>query len=129
MPKKSMLHPMQEHNYELDIAEFSDKVRSIRKNTGLSLDDLARRLESDKSPLSKIESGRRIPKLDMVFRIADAMNVPASVLLPDRFLLRNGDAEWSDLYHLYTCLPESERETAVRYIRAMLTGLISQDEK
>ena len=117
-----------EHNYKQDIAEFGNNLRSLRESAGLSLDDLARMLESDKSPLSKIENGGRIPRLDMVFRIMDSLRVPPEVLVPARFMINQTDIEWRHLSTLYSQLPADEKETAVRYIRALLVGILATNE-
>ena len=52
------------HNYEQDIKEFGYNLKDAREKAGLSLDDLARIIDSDKSHLSKLESGSQIPKVD-----------------------------------------------------------------
>ena len=116
--------PESRNRYDSELAEFKTKLRDSRIDAGLSLDDLANLMGSDKSPLSKIENGTRIPRLDMFFRILDALEVPASALLPTRLSRYQNSAEWDQLGAIFARLPEHEKETAVRYIRAMLIGVL-----
>ena len=57
MPAHKGNHIPDTHDYEQDIKEFGHNLKDARVKAGLSLDDLARIIDSDKSHLSKIESG------------------------------------------------------------------------
>lgn len=50
-------------------------VKMLREIRGLSQADLAERIEASAGTLSHIEKGTRQPSLDMLYRIADALNV------------------------------------------------------
>ena len=82
-----------EIDYMKDIAEFRHKVRALREAQNISLDELADRIICDKSALSRIENGDRVPRLDRVLQIADALHTAPAKLLPNRFL----DVESADL--------------------------------
>ena len=57
---------------------FGTVMRRLRIERGLSQEELASRLNmSSHAHISRLESGKKQPTLDMVFRLADALNVEA----------------------------------------------------
>ena len=57
---------------------FGTVMRRLRIERGLSQEELALRLAmSSHAHLSRLESGKKQPTLDMVFRLADALDVEA----------------------------------------------------
>jgi transcriptional regulator with XRE-family HTH domain len=56
-------------------------VRSLRERAGLSQEELAHVARLHTTYLSGIENGRRNPTLDVIERMASALNVEASALL------------------------------------------------
>ncbi|MBI5304456.1 MAG: helix-turn-helix transcriptional regulator [Chloroflexi bacterium] len=58
-------------------------IRSIRTQQGRTLDDLAHACDCSKSLLSKIETGKVVPALATLSKIANALGVRVSVLLED----------------------------------------------
>lgn len=56
-------------------------VRSLRERAGLSQEELAHIARLHTTYLSGIENGRRNPTLDVIERVASALNVEASALL------------------------------------------------
>lgn len=59
------------------------KIRDARKAAGLTQEDLAKELDINRSTLSKYESGIISPTLEMLARIAIAINKPVQDLLPE----------------------------------------------
>ena len=60
---------------------FSDTLKKLRKEQGLSQQALANKLHITKTSISRWESGQRQPDIDMIFRIAEALGVDVYVLL------------------------------------------------
>lgn len=64
-------------------------IRTARKEAGLTQEDLARRLNINRATLSKYESGGISPTIEMLAKIAIALNRPVTDLLgedqPDDF--------------------------------------------
>ncbi|MDR2911473.1 MAG: helix-turn-helix domain-containing protein [Bacteroidales bacterium] len=46
-----------------------------RKNTGLTQEELARRIGADKGYISRIEKGLTVPSVSALYRIASAMGL------------------------------------------------------
>lgn len=59
------------------------RLKSARKTAGLSLESLSEIVGISVSQLSRFESGKREPRVAEIQRIADALGVDSSSLLPD----------------------------------------------
>lgn len=70
---------------------LGEKIRKIRKAKDLTLDQLAEKLGSSSGTLSHIEKGSRNPSLDMLTKIAEALEVPVSDLV-------DGDTQAENMY-------------------------------
>jgi len=64
---------------------MNTKIRELRNRQGLSQKMLAARCGSDREWLSRIESGRHVPTLPTLQRVASALGVPLVDLLPSEF--------------------------------------------
>ena len=60
--------------------EFGDILRQIRKERGLSQDELAAMLGTTKQVLSRYETKKRVPRLSVVADYAKKLGLPLSVL-------------------------------------------------
>jgi len=68
--------------------QFGDTVREQRLAAGLSQEALAERCGIDRKSISRMETGAFSPRLDSVFSVAEALNIPVSELFE---LVRPGD--------------------------------------
>ncbi|WP_425715828.1 helix-turn-helix domain-containing protein [Georgenia sp. Z1344] len=66
---------------ELDLAVLGRRIRHARQEAGLTLAELAVRVERAPSLLSQIENGKREPRLALVHAIARALDVPVADLM------------------------------------------------
>jgi transcriptional regulator with XRE-family HTH domain len=64
-------------------AKFGTNVRQHRQAQGLTQEDVAFRSEIDLTYLGGIERGRRNPSLLVMGRIADALKIALTALVPD----------------------------------------------
>jgi len=60
---------------------FGEKLRKLRKKTGLSQQELAEKSKLDITTVNELENGNRQPMLKTVNKIAKALNIKASDLL------------------------------------------------
>lgn len=68
------------------ISRLGRKVRHLREQKGQSQSELAHALglsESSKGFISEIESGKKLPKAELVLRLADHFGVSTDYLLRD----------------------------------------------
>jgi len=62
---------------------FGKILRRLRNAKGWSQEDLAARLEISRSHIGRLETGEKQPSLNMLFRLADALEVPATVIIAE----------------------------------------------
>ena len=60
---------------------FGAELKKARETAGLSQEKLAFEAEIDRSYVSLLENDRKSPTLDVLFRICDAIGLPASELI------------------------------------------------
>lgn len=77
----------------------SGNLKRLRTERGWSMDQLAERSQVSKAMLHQIESGKSIPTIAVVWRLADGLKVPFSDLLtqqsaPTDILLRRASAKF-----------------------------------
>src|SRR6266581_2713125 len=77
---------------------LAQAVRAHRESRGLSLGNLAEKAGISKTSLSKIESGLGNPSLEVLCRIAQALNVPIGTLFgedaqPPLQVIRRGEGQ------------------------------------
>ena len=62
--------------------DFGSVLRRLRVEKGLSQESLAERTGmASHAHLCRLESGRKQPSVEMLFRLADALEVPASTIV------------------------------------------------
>ncbi|MDD4347368.1 MAG: helix-turn-helix domain-containing protein [Desulfitobacteriaceae bacterium] len=62
---------------------FNENLRNLRKQKGLSQEELAERLHVVRQTVSKWEKGRSVPDADLLIRIAEIFEISVSTLLGD----------------------------------------------
>jgi transcriptional regulator with XRE-family HTH domain len=60
--------------------KIGERIRKIRKNKKLTMDQLAQRINSSQSAISMYENGHREPDYETLHNIARALDVPISFL-------------------------------------------------
>jgi len=60
--------------------KFGKKVKELRKKKGLTQEDLAEKINVDRSYMGFIERGERNPTLDKIEKISKALNITLSEL-------------------------------------------------
>jgi transcriptional regulator with XRE-family HTH domain len=62
---------------------FGEKIRDIREKSGLTLREVAQRIEVSESLISQIERNKVSPSIDTLFSIAEALEVDLDYLFSD----------------------------------------------
>lgn len=85
--------------------EIGKRIRNIRILNGLSQSELGEKLGLTADRIQKYENGARNPKVSMIFRIANALDVNAAALYDPTpcddlstmfFFFENGRKIWND---------------------------------
>ena len=100
---------------------FAEILRKYRLQSGLSQQELANRIFVERSSVASWETGRRIPDVTMILRIAEALNMPADVLLEQAV---SSEAETGSERPAVLVADDEpiSLEGAVSILRATLTG-------
>lgn len=62
-------------------ADVGANLRRLRKQQGLSLDTLAKLSSVSRAMLGQIETGKSIPTITLIWKVANALNVPIATLI------------------------------------------------
>ena len=54
---------------------FGMRIKELRKNSGLSQEELAEQVEISSKYLSRVEMGQHFPSIDTLVKLADVLNV------------------------------------------------------
>ena len=63
--------------------EYREKIRNLRENKGMTLEDLAEKLNVSKQMVCQIERGTKILTVPMAFAIARVFGVSISEIISD----------------------------------------------
>jgi len=64
------------------LIKFGQKMQKARKEAGVSQEELAAKLAMHRTYIGMIERGERNPTIRTLYKIAKALKVPSSDLLP-----------------------------------------------
>ncbi len=70
--------------------KIGNRLRKLRKSSGLKQEEVAKELEKPQSYISKIESGEKSLHVYEAFRYADALKIPHAKLLSEVELVLTG---------------------------------------
>jgi transcriptional regulator with XRE-family HTH domain len=60
---------------------FGRRLKAVRRDQGMSQEDLARRTDLHTTAISRMERGAREPRITTVLRLAEGLGVPPSALM------------------------------------------------
>ncbi len=100
---------------ELDYSEIGRRIARRRKQLGLRQTQVCERANINDKYLSCIERATSIPSIEVIMRLAAAMDTT-----PDEFLVgtaRHGEERWRDVAEGLRGLNERQLELVERFIR------------
>lgn len=106
---------------KLDYTEIGQRIARRRKELGLRQAEVCERADINYKYLSCIERATSIPSLEVIMRLALALDTT-----PDEFLVgsvRHQDEAWRDVAELLRGMDDRQLELA----RSFLTWLMEQD--
>jgi transcriptional regulator with XRE-family HTH domain len=66
---------------KFNVKEFGEKVKYLRKESGIGQNSLAEILDVSNASISYWETGKQLPSAEAVFKLANFFNVSADYLL------------------------------------------------
>lgn len=98
------------------------RIREIRKARGLTQEQLAEMIDVEQKHVSRIESGKNYPSIDLLEKMAAALKVPLMGFF-DFMHLQDDDESAVDLEKMLLELDRDSRKIAYRLIRATIKAL------
>ncbi|MDR3174132.1 MAG: helix-turn-helix domain-containing protein [Treponema sp.] len=103
---------------------FTFNIKKYRKKKRLSQMKLAELLDTSTSYIGEIEINSRVPSMDMVERIAKALNVEPFRLFVDNSSWNDGELSGADDY--LECLTTIERQDLAKRLLSRISNEIEQ---
>lgn len=101
---------------------LGNQIRIVRKNQGLSQEELAFKANINSAHLGQIERALKSPTLDTMDKIATALNVPLTALLTpcDTEDESTDDITNSNIHHLINSMTQEQQKAILKLIRAFI---------
>ncbi|MBP3488403.1 MAG: helix-turn-helix transcriptional regulator [Roseburia sp.] len=110
-------------NYNKDKATLGSNISNARKKLGISGTELAGRIGSDKSAVSKLENGERSPNFETLLKIADALETSVETLVHSETSC-SSTAWLQEIKHKLDVLPPESQKSVKIAITAMIDGFL-----
>lgn len=117
------------NDYSEKYRAIGNNIRMVRNAIGISQTELANRVGSDKSAISRYENGTQRPSLETLMRIADALDVDLVDLLKEKVILSfgkvvsNSDPDWMQALNInLSQMSMVARQNFTRSVLAMYRG-------
>jgi transcriptional regulator with XRE-family HTH domain len=103
--------------------KFNEKIKTLRKGSNMSQQELAEKLHIHVTLLSKMENGHLSPSIDIVQRLMKVFAVSADQLLNDdeNSVVDIQNHEFNEQLALINQLDEDEKNALIKIINSMLT--------
>jgi transcriptional regulator with XRE-family HTH domain len=116
------INPYILYTNEAIIMALGEKIKLLRKESGWSQDELARKINADGRQISRYENGKFLPSADAIVKLAEVFNVSIDYLLLDdaarKPLHFNDEALMKKLQELDT-MTEEDRNSLIHIIDAI----------
>lgn len=117
------------NDYSEKYRAIGSNIRMVRNAIGISQTELANRVGSDKSAISRYENGKQKPTLETLMRIADALDVALADILKEKVMPSFGkvvsspepDWMWALNINLST-MSMTTRQSFTKSVLAMYKG-------
>lgn len=97
---------------------FPENLATIRKERGLSQQQLGEKVSIDKRLISRYETGKTAPSIDVAIALAKALNVSLDWLTDLDYSLFVDDAELTNLLKNYDQLDPDDQATIKKILKA-----------
>jgi transcriptional regulator with XRE-family HTH domain len=101
-----------------------ERIRALRTENGWSQGQLAERIDAEQAQVSRYESGRAVPSLATVVRLAEAFGVCTDYLLVDdapRRPFRSAEDALGDQLATIAELSDDDRAMLLSFLDALVT--------
>ena len=109
---------------------FSTRIKELRKQAGLSMDQLADQLQITKSRVNMWENNGTVPRMNSLIELAKFFNVTTDYLLgnDDTSNLSRDNAKLNSLQRNLGKLSKADLEKAEGMLKAVFMDIFNDDE-
>lgn len=107
--------------------DFGKKVQSLRKNHGISQENLASLIKINRNYLSRIETGKSEPTLSVIKRIATYFDVDVASLMDIKKSDMNFDEKIKMITDECSYLMDADLDLLIRLISIMKSEYVKKD--
>ncbi len=100
-----------------DMKQFGEHLRALRKARGLSQAQLGELASLNDKYLGEVERGEGNPSLEVLMRLAKALDVDLAVLVGDEVTRQTREQLCAEVVRRVGGLPDDELRTLVRILR------------
>ncbi len=97
---------------------FGEQLIDIRKKKGLSQSDLGKLVGIDKRIISRYETNKTAPSIDVAKKLADALDISLDYLTGSNKSLFIDDPEMTNILRDYDTLNEDDKNTIKKVLKA-----------
>jgi len=108
----------------IDLKSIGARIQNSRGASGLSQEQLAAKAGLSRVYIGYIERGERVPSLEAIIDIANALSISVDDLLSGNLLVENSKTDSDEVSVLHDCSYEERRiilET-MKHLKAILRG-------
>ena len=107
----------------IDSESIGKRVRFFRNEKHLSQEDLAEATNVTQEYIARIEAGVKVPSLDMVLQIANALETTANDLLSDNLnvLISDTDKQLHDIFFDCSTVERDLLLRTLKFLKALLS--------
>lgn len=109
---------MDEHKKGITVA-VARRIRYLRKNRGMSQEEVALRAELNPAYFGQVERGLKCPTIDTLYKIAKAMDISLSELVRTDDSM-DDTAFLEAIQQVFLCVPIEKREQVLKVLNEMI---------
>lgn len=105
------------------VAGLGDRITRLRRARGWKQRELADRVGTRAAQISKFERGNYVPRLDLLARLAEVLDVSLDYLITGREIREpQRDLRLRDRVEALEALPTHQRDNLIAFLDALLTS-------
>ncbi len=105
--------------HNINFQKLGKRINDARRKNNISIKKLAEKLGIEAGSLANIESGNAAPSTELLFAIADILEVPADYLLADSLKNRSAAMDYM-IYDLFATASPHQKKRLVEMSKALL---------
>ena len=108
---------------------FANNLKHLRKQTGMTQDELAKKMNKDYSTIGKWELGQRNPAMIDMIKLSDIFNMPVQDMVEKDLMSNDNNNDLSELDILFSKHKDKLTEGDEAIIKAIIEQRMKEIDK